>query len=299
MVILFFPFLKMINMYMMEFQGVSPMDPSQPESIPIALSVFHSSFNIINVLLLVGFVKPIAAIVTKMVKSSGEDDEYHLEFIGNVIIQTPDISILEARKEIFKFGNITTKMSEFVQTLIVKKKEKKRRKLMDRIQKHEEITDRVEVEIANFLAKVAEGNISESSSVKIQSLLSINNDLERIADIFFQMSLNVQKKNESNLWFTDQQTENLMEQFKLVDEAFEIMDLNLDMDYAKVRLTGAKIKEKEINAKRSQFRKEHLKKIAKGEYDILSGMIYIDLIASLEKVGDHIINVTEAITEKI
>ena len=170
---------------------------------------------------------------------------------------------------------------------------------MDRIQKHEEITDRVEVEIANFLAKVAEGNISESSSVKIQSLLSINNDLERIADIFFQMSLNVQKKNESNLWFTDQQTENLMEQFKLVDEAFEIMDLNLDMDYAKVRLTGAQNKEKEINAKRSQFRKEHLKKIAKGEYDILSGMIYIDLIASLEKVGDHIINVTEAITEKI
>ena len=299
MVILFFPFLKMINMYMMEFQGVSPMDPSQPESIPIALSVFHSSFNIINVLLLVGFVKPIAAIVTKMVKSSGEDDEYHLEFIGNVIIQTPDISILEARKEISKFGNITTKMSEFVQTLIVKKKEKKRRKLMDRIQKHEEITDRVEVEIANFLAKVAEGNISESSSVKIQSLLSINNDLERIADIFFQMSLNVQKKNESNLWFTDQQTENLMEKFKLVDEAFEIMDLNLDMDYAKVRLTGAQNKEKEINAKRSQFRKEHLKKIAKGEYDILSGMIYIDLIASLEKVGDHIINVTEAITEKI
>ncbi len=299
MVILFFPFVNMINTFMIEFQGVSPLDPGQPESIPIALSVFHSSFNIINVLLLVSFVNPIAATVTKMVRSSGEDEEYHLEFIGNVIIQTPDISILEARKEIAKFGKITAKMSKFLQTLIVKKKEKKRNKLMEQIRKYEEITDRVEVEIASFLSKVAEGNISESSSVKIRSLLSINNDLERIADIFYQMSLNVQKKNESNLWFSDQQIDNLMEQFGLVDEAFGIMNRNLDSDYVKVSLTESINKEKEINTKRSEFRREHLKKIEKGEYDILSGMIYIDLIASLERVGDHIINVTEAITEKL
>jgi len=284
---------------MMEFQGVSPMDPDQPHSIPISLSIFHTSFNIINVLMLVGFVNPIARIVTKMVKSTGDDDDYHLQFIGDSIIRTPDISILEARKEIYQFGLITAKMSGFLQTLVVKKKEKKRVKLMDKIKKYEEITDRIEVEVANYLAKVAEGNISGNSSIKIRSLLSINNDLERIGDIFFQMSLNIQKKNESNLWFTENQTEGLMSQFKLVDEALEIMNSNLESDYAKVSMTPARNKEKEINANRSDLRREHLKKIEKSEYDIMSGVIYIDLVAALEKVGDHTINVTEAVKSEI
>jgi len=299
MIVLFTPFLNLIDHYMIKFQGVSPMDPNQPHSIPIALSIFHTSFNILNALVLVWFVNPIANLVTRIVKSTGDDDDYHLQFIGDNIIRTPDISILEARKEIYQFGMITAKMSGFLQTLVVKKKEKKRVKLMDKIKKYEEITDRIEVEVATYLAKVAEGNISENTSIKIRSLLSINNDLERIGDIFFQMSLNIQRKNESNLWFTDNQTEGLMSQFKLVDEALTIMTTNLESDYAKVSLTEAKNKEKEINANRSALRREHLKKIEKSEYDIMSGVIYIDLVASLEKVGDHTINVTEAVKSKI
>ena len=191
MIILFSPFVSAINSYMISSHGVSPMDPNQPESIPIALSIFHSSFNIINVLLMVGFVKLIAGIVTKLVPAKGDDEEFHLEYIGDAIFRTPDISILEARKEIVKFGEITTKMSEFLQALIRKKKEKKRAKLMDRIQKYEEITDKIEIEIAIYLSKIAEGNISEATSIRIRSLLSINNNLERIGDIFYQMSLNV------------------------------------------------------------------------------------------------------------
>ncbi len=299
MIILFFPFVSVINSYMLSSQGVSPMDPSQPESIPIALSIFHSAFNIINVLLMVGFVKLIASTVTKLVPARGDDEEFRLEYIGDAIFRTPDISILEARKEIAKFGGITSKMSEFLQELISKKKDKKRVKLMDRIQKYEEITDKVEVEIANFLSKVAEGNITEKTSIRIRSLLSINNDLERIADIFYQMSLNVQRKNESNLWFTEKQSENLTEIFNLLDEAFEIMTRNLNPNYSKVKMKDAIEKEKQINAKRSELRREHLKKIEKGEYDIISGIIYIDLVASIEKIGDHIINVTEAVTGRI
>ena len=299
MIILFFPFVTAINSYMISSQGVSPMDPNQPESIPIALSIFHSSFNIINVLLMAGFVKLIASAVTKMVPARGDDEEFHLEYIGDAIFRTPDISVLEARKEIVKFGEITSRMSEFLQTLIGKKKEKKRAKLMDKIQKYEEITDKIEVEIAVYLSKIAEGNISEGTSIRIRSLLSINNNLERIGDIFYQMSLNVERKNESNLWFSEKQTENLSGLFKIMDEAFEIMNRNLNSDYSKVRLKEAAEKEKQINAKRSELRREHLKNIEIGEYDIISGIIYIDLVASVEKIGDHIINVTEAVTGKI
>ena len=113
------------------------------------------------------------------------------------------------------------------------------------------------------------------------------------------MSLNIQRKNESNLWFTEKQTEGLLSQFILVDEALEIMNRNLESKPSTVILKEAKHKEREINANRSALRREHLKKIEKSEYDIRSGVIYIDLVASLEKVGDHVINVTEAVKGKI
>lgn len=299
MVLLFSFFISGIDSYMQSSQGISPLDPKQYASIPVALVIFHSSFNIINTLLLVGFVNFIARTVTKMVTSKGDDEEYHLEHIGLNMIQTPDISILEARREISKFGGLTSKMSGMVHELIEKKKEKNINKLKDKVKKYEEITDRVEVEIATFLSKVSEGNISEESSFKIRSLLSINNDMERIGDIFYQMSIAIAKKYEDNVRFTDDHRKGLDEMFQLVDEAFVIMNKNLSNDYSKVTIKEALEKEREINAKRNDLRRSHMQNIAKGEYDILSGMAYIDLISLLERVGDHLINVTEGVVGEI
>lgn len=299
MVLLFSFFISGIDSYMQSTQGVSPLDPAQYAAVPIALSLFHTTFNIINTLLLVGFVNFIARTVIKMVPSKGDDEEYHLEHIGLNMIQTPDISILEARKEIAKFGGIATKMSVLVHELIEKKKDKKIDKLVDRVKKYEEITDRIEVEIATFLSKVSEGNISEESSFKIRSLLSINNDMERIGDIFYQMSLAISKKQEDKIGFTDGQKVGLEKMFTLVDQAFEIMNKNLTSDYSSVTLAEALEKEREINAARNELRRNHMQNIAKGEYDILSGMAYIDLVSLMERVGDHIINVTEGVVGEI
>jgi len=299
MVLLFSYFISGIDGYMQSTQGVSPLDPAQYAAVPVALSLFHTTFNIINTLLLLGFVNFIARTVTKMVSSKGDDEEYHLEHIGLNMIQTPDISILEARKEIAKFGGITTKMSGMVNELLEKKKDKKIDKLVDRVKKYEEITDRLEVEIATFLSKVSEGNISEESSFKVRGLLSINNDMERIGDIFYQMSLAISKKQEDKIGFTDGQKEGLEKMFGLVDQSFDIMNKNLNTDYSGVTVTEALEKEREINAMRNNLRRNHLQNIAKGEYDILSGMAYIDLVSLLERVGDHVINVTEGIAGEI
>ena len=299
MIGLFSFFIGSIDSYMQSTQGVSPLDSEQYAAVPIALSLFHTTFNVINTLLLISFVNFIAKTVIKMVPSKGDDEEYHLEHIGLNMIQTPDISILEARKEIAKFGGITIKMSGMVNNLIEKKKDSKIDKLVERIKKYEEITDRIEVEIATFLSKVSEGNISEESSFKIRSLLSINNDMERIGDIFYQMSLAISKKKEDKIGFTDGQKTGLDKMFVLVDEAFGIMDKNLTTDYSKVTVTEALEKEREINAMRNELRRNHMQKIEKGEYDILSGMAYIDLVSLLERVGDHIINVTEGVVGEI
>lgn len=297
MLILFIPFLKVIGAYMESSLGSSPF--LEATAIPVGLSLFHTSFNIINTFVMVFFVDRIAALVVKMVPSKGEDEEFHLEFIGMNIMPTPEISILEARKEVAKFAKITTKMSEFTHTLITKKQEKSRRKLMDKMKSYEEITDRMDVEISTFLAKVAEGNISEHSSFRIRALLSINNDLERVGDIFYQVSITVQRQLESEAWFSEDQIANLIEIYDLLDNALAIMRKNLNSDYATVTMDEAMEAERAINAKRNDLRREYLKKVEKGEYNVKDAINYIELINACEKLGDHVINVTEGITGQL
>jgi len=297
MLILFLPFINGIDTYMESTIGASPR--TDPTAIPIGLSIFHTIFNIINTSIMVLFVPQIAKLVTKMVPSKGDDEEFHLEFIGVNIMPTPEISILEARKEIAKFAKITTKMSEFTRVLISKKQHKSRKKMMNKMKQYEEITDRMEVEIATFLAKVAEGNISEESSFKIRALLSNINDMERIGDIFYQISLTIERQLESEQWFSKEQIDNLLKIYGLLDEALHIMRTNLNNDYSKVTMDEALNKEREINAMRSELRRDYLKKVEKGEYHVKDALHYIELIAGCEKVGDHVINVSEGITGQI
>ncbi len=297
MLILFLPFINGIDSYMKSTIGSSPL--TEATAIPIGLSIFHTLFNIINTAVMVLFVPQIAKLVTKMVPSKGDDEEFHLEFIGVNIMPTPEISILEARKEIAKFAKITTKMSDFTRVLISKKQHKSRKKMMDKIKRYEEITDRMEVEIATFLVKVAEGNISERSSFRIRALLSNINDMERIGDIFYQISLTIERQLDSDHWFSDEQISNLLKIYGLLDEALDIMRLNLNSDYSKVTITDALSKEREINATRNELRRDYLKKVEKGEYHVKDALHYIELVGACEKVGDHVINVSEGITGQI
>jgi len=293
MLFLFKPFLGGIDMYMQWYTGNSPSDPGHPETIPIALSIFHTIFNITNTLILVWFAPFIANVVTRMVIATGKD-EFNLEYIGSQLIRTPDISILEARKEITKFARITSKMSSTVQVFLKGKKGQKN-KPFDRVSRYEEITDSLEVEISRFLSKVAEGNLSVSLSNKIRGFLSINNDLERIGDYYYQISLAIQRKNEGKLGFSNDQTKNINELFSLVDESIEIMINNLKGEDETVDLEAARIKEREINAKRNELRRAHLRDLEKGNHDIISSVIYSDIFSILERIGDHVLNVSEAL----
>ena len=163
---------------------------------------------------MIGFIPQIVKIVKKMVSPKDEmDEEYHLEFIGTGLMKTFELSILEAQKEIAKYGKITSKMSGFIQSLLLDENSKKV-KLIDKIRKYEEITDRIDLEIVKYLSKVAEGRLSRTSSDRIRTLLTISNELERIGDIIFQMSKSYERLADENLEFTHEQKEHLSTLFK-------------------------------------------------------------------------------------
>jgi phosphate:Na+ symporter len=290
-------FVKIIDSYMISNMDLSPLTVvGESVAIPIGLSIFHTSFNIINVLLLVWFVPLISRTVIRMQPSKGEmDEEFHLEHIGGGLMQTAELSVLEAKKEVSKFGDITSRLYNMIPELMQETNIKKFDKLMKKIRKYEDITDKMEVEIADYLAKAAQGEMSDPASLKVRSMISIINDMERIGDICYQISITLERKQEQKTSFTTELNSSLEKMMNEIVKAFEIMNKNLNSDYIQVSITDADEAEISINKMRDKLRRNYLEKIEKGEFNIQTGMIYNNLIHSLEKIGDHIFNVTEAI----
>ncbi len=288
-------FLDFIDAYMTSNYDASPFN--DPGSIPIALSIFHTAFNIINTLLLLGFVGFIAKTVIRMIPSKGEDDEeFHLEYIGTGMMQTAELSLEEATKETAKFGEITARMSEFLRELVETDKPKRQKKLLKKIKKYEEITDRIDDELASYLMKVSEGSLSDESTRKVSHLLNISNNLETIGDIFYQMSRDLEKFFEGDIIFNSEQKGGVLSILDEIDKAFEIMNTNLNEDYDKVAIEPAYEQENKINKQKKTLQKKHTKRIETKMYNINSDSVYKDLFFACEKIGDHIINVSEAVT---
>ena len=293
-------FLNIVTWFTTSILGMAPFVDElgvtiSGEGATIGLSAFHTIFNLTNVLLLIWFVPQLVKIAESTVKSKGEDDEiFKLEFISSGITQTPELSILEAKKEVVKFAELTFKMHKKSQELINELDVKKRGKLMKKIIKYEEITDSLESEIANYLGKVSTSKLTEKSSLRLRSMLSITSDLERIGDIYMQISKTVDKKTDAKLWFDQNQRDNLNELFNKVLEAYELMISNLSGNYSEINLDKSVSLEVAINELRNDLRKKHLKSMEKGDYNAQSGLIYSNIFSSIERVGDHIINVSEA-----
>lgn len=294
LVISFTPFLDLISWFAVSVLGEP--NPYTPEGMPMGLAIFHTTFNTLNVLIMIWFINWLVKLATITVKSKGEfDEEYHLEHINTGITTTPELSIFEAQKEIAKFGALTKKMNGFVKDLITEQDAKKLSKALARIKKYEDITDKIETEVANYLTKVSQGEMSEELSLRIRGMLRIIVNLERVGDIYYQMSKTIERKHENKVWFTPEQRKNILDMFDIVEEVFNNMCSNLNSNYDDVNIEKAKELEEAINNLRTMLRKEHFKNVEKGEYDFKSATAYSELFNALEKVGDHIINVSEGV----
>ncbi len=265
----------------------------------LALALFHTSFNIVNTFLLIWFIPLLEKIVNKMVIPKTEEEKYHLEYISGSMMGTSELSVLEAKKEVAKFGQLIERMHNLVEKMVNERDSKAVNHLNEKIGYYEEITDKIEIEIADYLLKISEGEMSEKTSLRVRSMLGIVGDLERIGDVYYQISKTYERKQKEKAWFTPDQREHLNSMMGELKEALKVMNQNLDANYDNVSLEKADEVEKRINKLRNKLRKVHLKSMENRDYNMKSGIYYTDLFNSFEKIGDHVVNVTEAITGRI
>lgn len=294
-----FPFfLKGISYYMGNFMNMYPSAESanyNPEHIPIALSIFHTSFNLLNVFLLIWFVPFIAKTVIRIIPSKGDDEDFSLEFIGRGLVKTPDLSLVEVENEILKFAQLNRKGVQKISDLIEETEYRAQQKLIKKIKEYEDHTDLIELKVGEFLMELAKLEISDAGSARIQSFLSVVNHMESIGDVYYQMSRTVEQKIEKKVWFEESHRVDLREMRDLVFESMKLMRATIKLDPSKIDLTQAIALEKSINEKRDFLRAKNFKRVEKRKTSLEAGLIYMDLLSGYEKIADHVIHVSQAL----
>ncbi|MEE4197696.1 MAG: Na/Pi cotransporter family protein [Bacteroidales bacterium] len=288
-------FLQGINWFITETGGVSPYESAH--AIPVALAIFHTTFNVTNTLLFIWFTRMIQSIVTRLVPMRDDTEEFRLKYINTGMLSTSELSIHQAKKEITVFGERVEKMFHFVEKMFHESSDKKFYKRYSKIEKYEGISDRMEVEIATYLTKVSEGELSIEGSKRIKAMLKVISDIESIADSCYNLGKTLLRKSDWKVKFSEKQTGHIEKIFTLVSEALAEMIQNLEKGYKLIDITKALEIEEKINHYRNKLKKEHLKSVEKKDYSYQTGIIYNDLISESEKLADYVINVSEAIEE--
>ncbi len=299
--IVFSPLMHLIANLTANLTGCSPYADVHAadynhESVPMAISLFHTIFNVGNTIILAFFIPQILKIVDWMVKTKAEDaeDEFHLTYIAGNLLSTSELNLQSAKSEIEEFSKRVLRMYTFLPGLRTAKKDEDFNAIMERIAKYEGITDRMDMEISKFLTKVGSGDVSVHASERISSMLRVIDNLESIGDTIYQIAMTRQNKREDAVHFDAGLNANLEHMRELVQGALDIMDRNLH-DYDHVDLDSAYAAEHEINAFRDRLRAQHLDALKLGVYDYSIGNAYSSLYALYEKLGDYVINVSEAI----
>ncbi len=299
--IVFSPLMRFIAYLTENMTGSSPYasidDPLYDrESVPLAISLFHTIFNVGNTIILAFFIPQILKIVNWMVKSKEEEseDEFRLTYISGNWLSTAELNLQSAKSEIEEFSKRVLRMYTFLPNLRTAKNDEEFDSTMGRIVKYEGITDRMEMEISKFLTKVGSGDVSQHASERISAMLRIIDNLESIGDTIYQIAMTRQSKREDAVHFDAGLNANLDHMTDLVQQALDVMDRNLH-DYDHVDLDDAYRVEHEINTFRDRLRNQHLDALKLGVYDYAIGNAYSSLYALYEKLGDYVINVSEAI----
>ena len=289
--IIFHPFIQLVNWVVDTF-----FQTNNPEvAISYKLSAFHSIFNICNVCLLIWGVKLIERTVCALIRPKEEDEEPRLRFITGGMLSTAELSILQARKEIHLFAERTHRMFGMVQDLLHTDKDDDFNKLFSRVEKYENISDNMELEIANYLNQVSEGRLSSESKLQIRAMLREVTEIESIGDSCYNLARTINRKRQTNQDFTEKQYEHIHFMMKLTDDALAQMIVVVEKpEHQSIDINKSFNIENEINNYRNQLKNQNILDVNNKEYDYQMGVYFMDIIAECEKLGDYVVNVVEA-----
>lgn len=293
--VLFYPFTNAVSWFVTHVMKVS--DPAV--AVSFKLAAFHTAFNISNTFIMIWFVSLIEKTVCTLIKPKVEDEEYHLRYITGGMLSTAELSILQAHKEISLFAERTARMFNMVKELFYEKNEETFLKTYSRIEKYENISDRMEIEIANYLTEVSEGRLSSESKEEIRIMLRAVSEIESIADSCNNLARSIKRRNEFKSEFTEEQNKHLDHMFELVSGALDRMNVILH----KPELVHDDINpsyniENEINNYRNQLKSRNIEDINNKLYQYQDGVYYMDMVSESEKLGDYVLNVVQAVIEK-
>ena len=259
------------------------------------LSAFHTAFNIINTLLLIGFVRQIEMLVCRVLPMKAQEEDYRLRFISGGLLSTAELSIMEAQKEIHHFAERCQRMFTFVPELMQIQDETEFNKLFSRIRKYENITDSMEMEIAAYLNKVSEGRLSDASKSQIQKMLRQITELESIGDSVYNLGRTLNRhRMHCQDDFTPEQTQHMQTMLQLVEGSLDEMMKRIDLTAPRTNITKSINIEQEINNYRKQLRNQNLHDVNAGLYSYQLGVFYVDFISECERLADYVMNVVQA-----
>ena len=268
-----------------------------PNDAPMALSLFHTMFNVMNVSIQSWFIPQIVWIVTRMVpekKKKNESDDYRLTYISRGPVGTAELNLQSAKKELQLFSKQVLRMYALLPELRTVRNAKEMDAAVERIARYERLTDRMDMELTKFLTTVGSGGISAHGSERISAMLRVSDNLESIGDSIYQIALTRKNKFSDAVHFSEKLNANLAEMSALVENALLVMDGNL-VDYDRADLRAAEEAEREVNACRDRLRKAHLEALKHNQYGYEVGNAYSSLYAQYEKLADFIINVSESL----
>ena len=273
-----------------------------PDNAPMALSLFHTMFNVMNVSVQSWFIPQIEWIVTHLVpekKAAKGADEFRLTYISAGPVNTAELNLQSAQKEIQLLSKQVLRMYALLPELRTVRNAKEMDAEVERIARYEQLTDSMDMGLTKFLTAVGSGDISALSSERINAMLRISDNLESIGDSIYQIALTRKNKYSDAVHFSEKQNNNLAEMSALVENALMVMDGNL-VDYGRTdRMTVEGIKaaeeaEREVNACRDRLRSEHLEAVKQGRYGYEVGNAYSSLYSQYEKLADFVINVSQS-----